>query len=197
MKEGSDEEEEEEEVQSVSEEAREKVKKTAVHPELTSLTREQYKILAKGVFNFMMADSEEPQEKAKTIRVKADLEPEEEEEEMIPSVTCEVQVLRGVGKAKTIKVHPDTGTTMSVVSLNLIRKLGFSEEIYQTPTRLSNASGVPIAVVGGIELVMRHLDEKEGRRSIISILVSPDLPNSEFLLGYRDQQWLGILPPGY
>ena len=85
-------------------------------------------------------------------------------------------------------VVPDTGTTKTVCSAELVKKHNLKLESSKG-FNLKNASNEKMKLIGTVNLV----GEYKGRRLKIHALVSPDLQGEEILLSWHDMENLGII----
>ena len=92
-----------------------------------------------------------------------------------------------------VEAVPDTGTTRSVISAELIK--GTSARIRHERLELLNASGARMRTKGVVELLVAS--PKHGRQVTVSAIVSQSLGPSEFLLGWKDLVSLGVIPKNF
>ena len=91
---------------------------------------------------------------------------------------------------------PDTGATMSVGPLKVIKKWGFKINTQEAKLyKLSNASDHLMDIVGTCVIYTRHPNANRSIR--IKVLVTRDLPGSQFLMGWEDLVRMGVIPEDF
>ena len=90
------------------------------------------------------------------------------------------------------KACPDTGSTRSVISADLIK--GTSARIKNESICLINASGSRMRTNGSVRLLISSPEHK--KKISVDAIVSPNL-RSEFLLSWHDLINLGVLPTAF
>lgn len=102
------------------------------------------------------------------------------------------------GKATCAKFHvdalPDTGTSMTIVSLRVLKKMKLQP--FKGGRPIQSAGGDPLECVGTYSFICSLRDQPDINPIILSVLVADGLLE-DMLVSWSDLRALGVLPPSF